>query len=339
MKNQFSADYASYEIFEPNRKRFWYNQLFNAEGYTASVTNVGHGTSRYIDQTATHAVLNEREERFLYLRDEESKACWSVGKFPLMEPVDRLFCEHSMGFSRIETDNLGIEAAWTLFVPVHGYHEVWLLRLRNTTDRPRTISAFPLVSFDLGGFQQPAYYVPFNCTETIFDGQLQGIFAWNKNPHNPHPRYSGFLASSLPPAAYDGCLERFLGIMGSTARPERLLAGEACTNSLTTVLGLGAVLQNTVTLLPGQKQTICYRRGLLSRWRTRVRRRRRAFAIRSHSWKRRSAQCGRNMTRCTRRRQMCASIPSSITGRRSRLISVRSEKRPCAIMRRSQWRS
>ena len=200
MKNQFSADYASYEIFEPNRNRFWYNQLFNADGYTASVTNVGHGTSRYIDQTATHAVLNEREERFLYLRDEESKACWSVGKFPLMEPVDRLFCEHSMGFSRIETDNLGIEAAWTLFVPVHGYHEVWLLRLRNTTDRPRTISAFPLVSFDLGGFQQPAYYVPFNCTETIFDGQLQGIFAWNKNPHNPHPRYSGFLASSLPPA-------------------------------------------------------------------------------------------------------------------------------------------
>ena len=262
MKNQFSADYASYEIFEPNRNRFWYNQLFNADGYTASVTNVGHGTSRYIDQTATHAVLNEREERFLYLRDEESKACWSVGKFPLMEPVDRLFCEHSMGFSRIETDNLGIEAAWTLFVPVHGYHEVWLLRLRNTTDRPRTISAFPLVSFDLGGFQQPAYYVPFNCTETIFDGQLQGIFAWNKNPHNPHPRYSGFLASSLPPAAYDGCLERFLGIMGSTARPERLLAGEACTNSLTTVLGLGAVLQNTVTLLPGQKQTICYTAGL-----------------------------------------------------------------------------
>ena len=125
MKNQFSADYASYEIFEPNRNRFWYNQLFNADGYTASVTNVGHGTSRYIDQTATHAVLNEREERFLYLRDEESKACWSVGKFPLMEPVDRLFCEHSMGFSRIETDNLGIEAAWTLFVPVHGYHEVW----------------------------------------------------------------------------------------------------------------------------------------------------------------------------------------------------------------------
>lgn len=45
MKNQFSADYASYEIFEPNRNRFWYNQLFNAEGYTASVTNVGHGTS------------------------------------------------------------------------------------------------------------------------------------------------------------------------------------------------------------------------------------------------------------------------------------------------------
>lgn len=223
MKNQFSADYASYEIPEPNRNRFWYNQLFNADGYTASVTNVGHGTSRYIDQTATHAVLNEREERFLYLRDEDSKACWSVGQFPLMEPVDRLFCEHSMGYSRIETDNLGIEAAWTLFVPVHGYHEVWLLRLRNTTDRPRTISAFPLVSFDLGGFQQPAYYVPFNCTETLFDEKLQGIFAWNKTRttrtrvtaaslpavcRRPHMTavWNGFLASWAPLHVRNGCL-------------------------------------------------------------------------------------------------------------------------------------
>lgn len=50
--------------------------------------------------------------------------------------------------------------------------------------------------------------------------------------------------------------------MGSTARPQRLLSGENCTGSLTTVLGLGAVLQNTVTLEPGQSKTICYTAGL-----------------------------------------------------------------------------
>lgn len=262
MKNGFSEDLRTYQIFEPNRNRFWYNQLFNEDGYTASVTNVGHGTSRYIDNTATHAVLNERDERFIYLRDEKTGRCWSVGQFPLMEPVDRLYCAHSMGYSTIETDNLGIQAAWTIFIPTHGYHEVWMLRLRNTTDEPRTLSAFPLISFDLGGFQQPAYYVPFNCTHTVYDEDLHGIFAWNKNPHNPHPRYCGFLASSEAPVAYDGCLERFLGIMGSTARPERLLTGQPCTNSLTTVLGLGAVLQNTITLAPGQEKTICYAAGL-----------------------------------------------------------------------------
>lgn len=262
MKNGFSTDWTTYQIEEPNQNRFWYNQLFNEGGYTAAVTNVGHGTSRYIDDTATHAVLNEREERFLYLRDESSKKSWNVGRFPLMEPVERLHCNHSMGYSRIETDNLGISAAWTIFVPVRGYHEVWMLHLRNTTMERRTISAFPLVSFDLGGFQQPAYYVPFNCTETIYDEKLGGIFAWNKNPHNPHKRYSGFLASSVKPVAYDGCLERFLGTMGSTARPQRLLKGENCTGSLTTVLGLGAVLQNTITMEPGQSQTICYVAGL-----------------------------------------------------------------------------
>lgn len=196
MKNGFSQDLTTYHIDQPNENRFWYNQLFNEDGYTAAVTNVGHGTSRYIDETATHAVLNEREERFLYLRDEKSKKCWNVGQFPLMEPVERLHCDHSMGYSRIETDNLGISASWTIFVPERGYHEMWLLRLTNTTGEKQTISVFPLVSFDLGGFQQPAYYVPFNCTETIYDEKLGGIFAWNKNPHNPHARYNGFLASS-----------------------------------------------------------------------------------------------------------------------------------------------
>lgn len=262
MKNRFSEDKTAYQIYEPNPNRFWYNQLFNEDGYTASVTNVGHGTSRYIDDTATHAVLNERDERFVYLRDEQNGKCWSVGQFPLMEPVDRLFCEHAMGYSRIETDNCGIEAAWTLFIPVHGHHEVWMLCLRNASAETRQLSVFPLVSFDLGGFQQPAYYVPFNCTQTIYDESLGGIFAWNKNPHNPHARYSGFLASSQTPCAYDGCLERFLGIMGSTARPQTLLSGANCTNSLTTVLGLGAVLQNTITLRPGEEQTICYAAGL-----------------------------------------------------------------------------
>lgn len=262
MKNGFSQDLTTYQIAEPNENRFWYNQLFNDDGYTAAVTNAGHGTSRYIDETATHAILNEREERFLYLRDEDSKKCWSVGQFPLMEPVERLHCEHSLGYTCIETDNEGICASWTIFVPTRGYHEVWLLRLTNTTRQTRTVSAFPLLSFDLGGFQQPAYYVPFNCTETVYDAQLGGIFAWNKNPHNPHARYSGFLASSETPVAYDGCLERFLGIMGSTARPQRLLRGENCTGSLTTVLGLGAVLQNTVSLEPGQSRVICYAAGL-----------------------------------------------------------------------------
>ncbi len=262
MSNGFSGDRSAYRIETPNENRFWYNQLFNADGYTAAVTNVGHGTSRYIDETATHAVLNEREERFVYLREESSGVCWNVGQFPLMEPVDRLHCEHAMGYSRIETDRMGIGASWTIFVPTHGYHEVWLLRLRNMSEKRRTLSVFSLVSFDLGGFQQPAYYVPFNCTETVYDEALGGIFAHNKNPHNPHKRYSGFLASSVKPVAYDGCLERFLGIMGSTARPQRLLRGENCTNSLTTVLGLGAVLQNTLTLEPGESRSICYVAGL-----------------------------------------------------------------------------
>lgn len=262
MTYSYAEDGKSCYISSPNPIRFWHNQLFNDDGYNADVTNAGHGSSRYIDGNAWYANLNAREERFLYLRDEESKKCWNVGQYPLMEPVDRLFCEHSMAFSRIETDNLGIAAAWTIFVPVHGTNEVWMLRLQNRSQQTRTLSTFAAMSFDLGGFAQPAYYQPYNCTATSYDPQLQGIFAKNENPHNPHKRYNGFLAGSREPVAYDGSLERFFGIMGSAARPERLLSGENCTNSRTTVLGLGAVLQNTLTFAPGQEQTVYFVAGL-----------------------------------------------------------------------------
>lgn len=90
MKNRFSADRTTYQIFEPNQNKFWYNQLCSEDGYIASVSNVGHGTSRYINENAVHAIVNEREERFVYLRDESSKACWNIGQYPLMEPMERL---------------------------------------------------------------------------------------------------------------------------------------------------------------------------------------------------------------------------------------------------------
>lgn len=261
-ENYFSEDKKSYIIHQPNKKKFWYNQLYNEDGYVAAVSNAGHGTSRYINEDAVHAIINKEEERYLYLRDENSKECWNIASFPMMEPVEELCCEHSMGYTSLSSKYKGISAEWVLFVPAKGYREVWKVSISNNDEAEHDLSIFPLVSFDLGGFEQPAYYVPFNCSETLYDDELKGIYGWNKNPHNPHKRYSAYLAASEVPYRYEGNLEQFCGIMGSVSRPECLLNGTDCTNTLTTVLGLGAVLQNKITLLPGESKTIYYTVGL-----------------------------------------------------------------------------
>lgn len=263
----FSEDGNSCIITETRTPRYWYNYLWNENHYCAQISQTGHGRSYYLSEKADMCMINRDDARYVYLRDEESKKCWNIGEGPLNTEVEDYECVHSIGFSRIQSSCEGIASSWRLFVPVDGYHEVWTLKIKNTTEKERRISVFSTVSFYLEGFRYPRYYEIYRCMETDYDDALKGVYCKSSHPFAPHARYNGFLAASEPADAFDGNLGDFCGTTSTITqldasacalfqRPDVVMKGRDCTNSQASLFILGGVLQHKIVLKPGEEKEL-----------------------------------------------------------------------------------
>ena len=246
---EFTNDGNSCVIYDAKPPRYWFNYLWNENGYCAQVSQNGHGRSYYLNERADMCMINNNDARYFYIRDDEMNKSWNIGAAPLNEQVESYQCEHSIGFSRLQSECQGIESSWRIFVPQTGFQEVWTFRLRNKSDRARMLSTFSAVTFELEGFSYPRYYEMYRCLETSFDRELNGIYCRSAHPFAPHKRYNAYLASSEPVYAYDGDLARFCGAAGSVTkldasayalfqRPDVVVNGGDCTNSEAALLFL-----------------------------------------------------------------------------------------------------
>ena len=264
---EFNEQGESCLIYDAKPPRYWFNYLWNENGYCAQISQMGHGRSYYLNKKADMCMLNNNDARYLYIRDDESKECWNIGAGPLDTKVQNYRCKHSIGYSDIQSDYSNIHSSWRFFVPQGGYHEVWEVTVRNHSDRDRKLSLFSAVTFELEGFSYPRYYEMYRCIETEFDRELNGIYCASSHPFAPHKRYNAFLASSEPVYAYDGDLAKFCGETGSITktdasayalfqRPKIVTEGMDCTNSSAALFILGGVLQQKIMLQAGEEKKV-----------------------------------------------------------------------------------
>lgn len=260
-------------IYDSKPPRYWFNYLWNEQGYCAQVSQMGHGRSYYINEKADMCMINNNDARYIYIRDEDSGECWNIGEGPLNKSVDKYCCEHKIGSTKIGSECEEIESTWEIFVPERGFHEVWELKLHNKSGRKRELSIFSAVTFELEGFSYPRYYEMYRCIETRFDEELNGIYCASSHPFAPHKRYNAFLASSEPVFAYDGELGKFCGENGTITKldasayalfqePKIVVEGMDCTNSEGALFVLGGVLQNKVALEANEEKKIYFILGV-----------------------------------------------------------------------------
>lgn len=262
---EFTEDGNSCVICDPAPPRHWYNYLWNEDRYCAQVSQTGHGRSYYLSEKAEMCMINRDDARYVYVRDDESKDVWNIGRGPLNTEVEDYACVHSIGYSRITSARNGVRGSWRIFVPEKGFHEVWTLKLCNESKKERRLSVFSAVSFSLEGFSYPRYYEMYRCMNTAFDRELNGVYCDSTHPFAPHDLYHGFLASTEPVYAYDGNLAKFCGSASTLTlpdasacalfqRPDVVMQGRDCTNSEASLFILGGVLQHKVTLQPGEEK-------------------------------------------------------------------------------------
>ena len=167
---------------------------------------------------------------YVYLRDGETGKYWSVSWQPTGVPLDgaRYACRHGLSYSTFECEYEGVFASQTLFIPreagAEDPVEIFDVRLRNDSARPRTIDvtgyvefSFHSIDLDNQNFQMSLY-----CAGSFME-RGAAVCELHYEPDSFQ-----FFAASFEPDAWEGTRDGFIGPYRTERNPvgvERGLAG------------------------------------------------------------------------------------------------------------------
>ncbi|MBU4488940.1 MAG: glycosyl transferase family 36 [Candidatus Omnitrophica bacterium] len=240
MKRLFETKYGyfkdngkEYVIKRPDTPRPWVNAISNGDyGLVISQTGSGYsfrGNSNLCRiNTWVQDVIKDDYGKYIYIRDNDSKAIWSLSWKPTCPKFIKYEVRHGMGYTVITSVINGIEAELLIFVPFNEPVEIWKVTLKNKTGKKRSLSLFTYFELCLGNpnGSHREYHKTFIGTE--YDKSLGAMFADKRREVNRKISdkdlsewpCSIFHSSSVKPKNCEGDKENFLGNYGTLERPK-----------------------------------------------------------------------------------------------------------------------
>ncbi len=266
----FDDERKEYVITRPDTPKSWSNYLGSTD-YGAIITNNAGGYSfwksggmgRFM-RMRFNSIPMDQPGRYIYLRDHDSGDYWSASWQPVGKPLDRFQseCRHGTGYTVISSKCQGITSEVCYFVPMGALFEVWKVRVRNESDRPRRLGAFTYVEYaatwnaidDLLNIQ----YVQYTAQMKVVDGIID--HGTNVNippmPHNfkekDQGRHTFQAIAGAPVSSFDTDREAFLGPYRTYANPLAVERG-CCRNTLCYGDNPCGSLQVDLVLHPGEE--------------------------------------------------------------------------------------
>ncbi len=260
----FSPDGREYWITNPHTPRPWANIVANPRiGFAISQTGSGF---TWIDNSQLAVITRWQQDpvrdssgKFLYVRDAETGTVWSLAPAPTWPDYTEYTCRHGLGYSVFVTEFDGIRSEWTVFCHAQRTAELWRVRVRNVSGRPRQLELCPYLEWCCGVAPDPRREFHKLFIETWLDQRRAAVFARNhmwEVPSAEHGHwntsfpYCAALAATLPVEQAEGDKAAFLGMYNGVRSPNAL--GQSRWESR---FGRHddpvAALRSTVTLAPG----------------------------------------------------------------------------------------
>jgi cellobiose phosphorylase len=265
----FDAEQREYVITRPDTPTPWMNYI--GEGrYGGIVSNTAGGyafdrdpKNRRVSRYRYNSIPADQPGRYVYIRDMETGKYWSATAQPT--PAVELAsyeCRHGAGYTRIASTHAGIAASLLYFVPRAPEGEpcpceLWVLKLKNTTKRPRKLRTFS--------------YIEFSFRDTLVD-QLN--LDWGQHISEARvkdgiitsgvrfsPPTTNFFSSNVKPAGFDTDREVFIGRCRDLSNPVVVERGKPTNTEAARGNNIGSLCHN-VTLAPGQEKEIVFILGV-----------------------------------------------------------------------------
>jgi cellobiose phosphorylase len=270
----FSDDGRSFVITRPDTPRPWVN-VMSTGTYGVALAQTGSGYS-WLNHASLNRITRWNQDlirddwgRYLYIRDDITGEFWSAGWQPVQAKWDFYECIHGVGYTQITSRTNDVQVQWFVFVPHEEPLEIWRVRVKNLAKKPRRLSLWTYLEWNLG--ESPDWHREFHRTfiETSFhDGKiilarkrlspLKNARGQNWNRTWDHVAFHGV---NLPTRALSGDKEAFLGRYGSLQSPAALREGQYVGRTTHKWDDAIASLCVPLSLKPGQEQSALFTVG------------------------------------------------------------------------------
>jgi cellobiose phosphorylase len=281
----FDDEAREYVITRPDTPRSWSNYL-GSRLYGGIITQNAGGYSFYksgglgrVLRFRFNGVPQDEPGRFVYLRDDADGDYWGASWQPVGKPLatygvpgdasagaapldgeQACTVRHGLGYSVFSSEYRGIRSEATFFVPKGQAFEYWSVKVTNTGESPRTISAFSYTELanewnyrqDLENLQYSQYVV----IAKFKDGMIS-----RRNSTRDAFMSLWFGLAGAPVASFDTDRDAFLGPYRTPAAPLAVERGE-CSGSQTVGDNSCSSLHARLELAPGETRHVIYMLGV-----------------------------------------------------------------------------
>jgi N,N'-diacetylchitobiose phosphorylase len=227
----------------------------NAGGYSFYNSAEHHRITRF----RQNGVPLDRPGHYVYVRDDDTGEYWSISWQPAGRDLSmaRYQCRHGLSYSTFSCETQGIQAEQLIFIPVEDDVELWDVRLKNVSAKPRRLSIFSYVEFSFHHIEidnQNLQMSLYASGSSYTDGIIEYDFFYE--PWTFH-----YMTASFLPDSFDSMRDSFLGSYRTESNPAAVERGE-CSGS--TELGGNhcAALHKRINILPGEEVRAIFMLGV-----------------------------------------------------------------------------
>ena len=252
-----------YVITRPDTPLPWVNYL-GVDVYCAMMSNTAGGYSFYKD-AAFRRILRyrynnvpmDRPGRYIYIRDNGSKDYWSNVWQPTNKDLKqyKYECRVGLSYTKVKSQYKGIESNTDYFVPIGERFEVWRIKLKNKTKKPKKLSLFTYVEFCLWDAANDSTDFQYNLN--IGETEFKSNAMYHKTLYHVHKDHFAYFWSNSKVASYDGLRQAFVGPYRGEANPIAVEKGK-CSGSLASGWAPFAGLNVNVSVPAGKEKEVVF---------------------------------------------------------------------------------
>jgi cellobiose phosphorylase len=259
----FDDSAREYVITTPHTPYPWINYL-GSEQFFSLLSHQAGGYSFYRDAKLRRLtryrynnIPTDVGGRYLFVNDDGD--VWTPSWLPVKAELDHFEARHGLGYSTITGERGGLRVETTFLVPLGETAELQKITFTNTSDQPKSVSAFPYIEFCLWNAEddQTNYQRNLSIGEVEVEESTPsgGSAIYHRTEYRERRDHFAVFGVNVPAAGFDTDRDSFVGAynyLGEAAVPR---AGKATGSVASGWYPVGS-FQVDVELAPGESKDV-----------------------------------------------------------------------------------